>query len=115
MEHVEREVRHILHRTATSPREVNPQVSQGLEVIIRKALEKEPQRRYSSAREMCSNLERLAGGNASAPAEPGEPQHSQAPPMEIAHVLFTDIVGYSKLPMDEQQRLLRRLQKLVRE
>jgi class 3 adenylate cyclase/tetratricopeptide (TPR) repeat protein len=34
--------------------------------------------------------------------------------LEIAHVLFTDIVGYSKLPMDEQELLLRQLQDAVR-
>ena len=34
--------------------------------------------------------------------------------VEIAHVLFADIVGYSRLPMDEQSRLLRRLQEVVR-
>ena len=39
---------------------------------------------------------------------------SQAVNLEIAHVLFTDIVGYSKLPMDQQQRVLRQLQKAVR-
>ena len=34
--------------------------------------------------------------------------------LEIAHVLFTDIVGYSKLPMEQQRSLLRRLQDQVR-
>jgi Tol biopolymer transport system component/class 3 adenylate cyclase len=34
--------------------------------------------------------------------------------LEIAHVLFTDIVGYSKLPMDEQEQLLMQLQAAVR-
>jgi eukaryotic-like serine/threonine-protein kinase len=34
--------------------------------------------------------------------------------LEIAHVLFTDIVGYSKLPMDEQEQLLTQLQDAVR-
>lgn len=33
---------------------------------------------------------------------------------EIAHVLFTDIVGYSKLSMDEQTRLRARLKEVVR-
>jgi Tol biopolymer transport system component/class 3 adenylate cyclase len=35
--------------------------------------------------------------------------------LEIAHVLFTDIVGYSKLPMDKQGQLLMSLQNAVRE
>src|SRR5438132_1381139 len=39
-------------------------------------------------------------------------EHSQ--PSEIAHVLFMDIVSYSTLPMDEQRRVIRRLQSTVR-
>src|SRR5713101_3375023 len=35
--------------------------------------------------------------------------------LEIAHVLFTDIVGYSKLPMEEQEQLLMKLQDTVRQ
>jgi TolB-like protein/class 3 adenylate cyclase/Flp pilus assembly protein TadD len=34
--------------------------------------------------------------------------------LEIAHVLFIDIVGYSKLPIDEQHRLLGVLNQIVR-
>jgi eukaryotic-like serine/threonine-protein kinase len=34
--------------------------------------------------------------------------------LEIAHVLFMDIVGYSKLPMDQQRTLLSELQEAVR-
>jgi tetratricopeptide (TPR) repeat protein len=36
------------------------------------------------------------------------------PPLEVAHVLFMDIVAYSTLPMDEQQKLLLNLQGVVR-
>jgi serine/threonine-protein kinase len=36
------------------------------------------------------------------------------PDMEIAHVLFIDIVGYSKLLVDEQSKLLQRLNQIVR-
>src|SRR5712691_7465112 len=39
---------------------------------------------------------------------------SQIPNLEMAHVLFMDIVAYSKLPMDEQQKVLRLLQESVR-
>ena len=35
-------------------------------------------------------------------------------PLETAHVLFTDIVGYSGLMIDEQSRRLQRLQVIVR-
>lgn len=43
----------------------------------------------------------------SAGGEPGR--------LEIAHVLFTDIVGYSKLPMDKQTVALQRLNRLIRD
>jgi class 3 adenylate cyclase len=34
--------------------------------------------------------------------------------LEIAHVLFTDIVGYSKLPINQQRSLVERLNEIVR-
>src|SRR5947209_20483478 len=35
--------------------------------------------------------------------------------LEIAHVLCSDIVGYSKLPIDQQSESLRQLNQAVRE
>src|ERR671918_354517 len=35
--------------------------------------------------------------------------------LEIAHVLFTDIVGYSKLPITQQRALVERLNEIVRD
>src|ERR1700730_6609417 len=43
------------------------------------------------------------------------PDSGSSRTLEIAHVLFTDIVGYSKLPMDEQEELLMQLQEAVRQ
>ena len=34
--------------------------------------------------------------------------------LEIAHVLFVDMVGYSQLPMGRQKEMLRQLQESVR-
>src|SRR2546421_8715688 len=34
--------------------------------------------------------------------------------LEIAHVLFTDIVGYSKLPIHQQRGVVERLNEIVR-
>src|SRR5438876_12044208 len=34
--------------------------------------------------------------------------------LEIAHVLFTDIVGYSKLPIKQQRASIERLKEIVR-
>jgi Tol biopolymer transport system component/class 3 adenylate cyclase len=63
-----------------------------------------------------------AEGAATTPvASPAAPEAYAAPSdqsliqsVEIAHVLFADIVGYSRLPMGEQSRHLRRLQEVVR-
>src|SRR5436309_802502 len=35
--------------------------------------------------------------------------------LEIAHVLFIDVVGYSKLPVDDQREMIADLNRLVRE
>jgi eukaryotic-like serine/threonine-protein kinase len=43
------------------------------------------------------------------------PDSGSSHTLEIAHVLFTDIVGYSKLPMEEQGQLLMKLQDTVRQ
>lgn len=39
---------------------------------------------------------------------------STVPRLEMAHVLFMDIVGYSRLPMDQQQSVLSHLQHAIR-
>src|SRR5215210_7433340 len=56
-----------------------------------------------------------AGGTES-PATPraASQDKEDAPALEVAHVLFMDIVGYSKLLFDEQTKYLGRLQEIVR-
>lgn len=49
----------ILHFTPPPPRAVNPQLSIGLENIILKCIEKNPDRRYQSVGELLVDLERL--------------------------------------------------------
>jgi DNA-binding SARP family transcriptional activator len=48
------------------------------------------------------------------PAADGLPARDGAE-LEIAHVLYMDIVGYSRLPMPQQPRLLQELQALIRD
>jgi hypothetical protein len=52
-------VQAILHDPPLSPRSVNSRVSAAFEAVILKALDKNPERRYQSARELLVDLDRL--------------------------------------------------------
>jgi serine/threonine protein kinase/tetratricopeptide (TPR) repeat protein len=103
----------ILHRSPRLPRDLNTRISPELQDIIQKALDKDAERRYQSARELEVDLQRIPLSHN--PTEPAADQEPTGPlPLEIAHVLYMDIVSYSKFPMDRQKRLLEELQKTVR-
>ena len=53
----------ILHKAPPPPRTVNPRVSDALENVVAKALEKEPSQRYQSARELRVALEGVSTGS----------------------------------------------------
>jgi serine/threonine protein kinase/tetratricopeptide (TPR) repeat protein len=55
-------VESILHQTPRPPSALNPKVSNGLESIISKTMEKDPHRRYKSAGDLRADLQRLSTG-----------------------------------------------------
>ena len=76
---------------------------------IVKAMSYDPASRHASPREFGDDLSRalLGAEQVRKPAATGA--------IEMAHVLFTDLVGYSLLPMDQQKDYLQQLQQVVRE
>jgi serine/threonine protein kinase/tetratricopeptide (TPR) repeat protein len=50
----------VLHAPPVPPRDINGRLSPGLEAIVLKCLDKDPGRRYQSARELLVDLERLS-------------------------------------------------------
>jgi hypothetical protein len=128
----------ILNREPVAPVRLNPNLPLPLESIVHKALEKDRNLRYQSAAEIRRDLQRLkrdtesggrptatpfdfsvtSGGSATsspAPSLPSPPDSGSKHTLEMAHVLFTDIVAYSRLPMDQQEQALLHLQEAVRE
>jgi eukaryotic-like serine/threonine-protein kinase len=53
----------VLHHPPQPPRQINARLSSGLELIVLKCLDKEPARRYQTARELSVDLERLGLGS----------------------------------------------------
>src|ERR1700733_3208688 len=120
----------ILNRVPVSSVRLNPDLPMGLEEIINKALEKDRNLRYQHASEMRSDLSRLQRDTQvrPSPAAQGEEMAGvqgrssdsskgsspSSRTLEMAHVLFMDIVAYSRMPMDQQEESLRHLQDKVR-
>jgi serine/threonine protein kinase len=130
-----------MHRggVRVKPADLRPSLSAEAEAAILKALAFDPINRYQRAQDFGDQLasalisESNTGGmttrkisEAQNPAAPKADQSSETvlaqatksgatkPTLETAHVLFTDIVGYSKLMIDEQTDRLQELQEIVR-
>ena len=120
----------ILTRAPVPALRLNSALPPQLEEIISKALEKDRELRYQHASDLRTDLQRLKRKMESSQVESRRPSPASASApvaarptagsassqlLEMAHVLFMDIVGYSRLPMDEQKRQLQQLQEMVRE
>ncbi|HEX3228838.1 MAG TPA: protein kinase [Pyrinomonadaceae bacterium] len=97
------------------PRELRPNLSDAAERIILKALSFEPENRYARARDFGDQLAAaLLGEELQTELHPlRASKKDEALPLETAHLLFMDIVGYSKLLMDQQKESIRTLQEIV--
>jgi serine/threonine protein kinase len=126
----------IMNRAPVAPVRLNPDMPPKLEDIINKALEKDRNLRYQHAADMRTDLQRLrrdsetdsravasaassavrdSSGSVPVASQPAPPSDFGSNcPLEMAHVLFTDIVAYSRLPMDRQQQALHHLQEAIR-
>jgi class 3 adenylate cyclase/tetratricopeptide (TPR) repeat protein len=128
----------ILNRAPVAPVRLNPDLPSKLEDIIDKALEKDRNLRYQNAADIRTDLGRLrrdtesgriaavredeppsrtsqATAAVSSGSVPAAPSSGSTRTLEIAHVLFLDIVAYSRLPMEDQEQVLRQLQDTVRQ
>jgi serine/threonine protein kinase len=112
------------------PREKNPAVPPELNDAILKALAKTPADRFQTAAEFRSALDRVplpeqttASNKLAtavlAPPRPtavtGPTQTNSPAKLEMAYVLFMDIVAYSTLPMDQQTERIQELAQVVRD
>jgi serine/threonine protein kinase/outer membrane biosynthesis protein TonB len=100
------------------PRELRPELNDTAQSIILSALSYRPELRQSRVREFTDRLaealgETISGAMPLATGKSSSLQSSGAG-LEMAYVLFMDLVDYSKLPMDQQTSRIQQLQAIVR-
>lgn len=92
------------------PCDLRPDLPAQAQEIILKALSFDEGKRYARARDFG---ELLAQSLTTDLELPKHAQSVEGEDLEMAHVLFMDIVGYSKLPTDEQTQVVKQLQQIV--
>ncbi|HBB94069.1 MAG TPA: hypothetical protein DC054_01645 [Blastocatellia bacterium] len=103
----------------SKPTEFRPDLPPAVDSIIFKALSFEPRDRYESARDFGDLLSTALLGKDEpneVNAKPGRPIEVGGATLypEVAHVLFMDLVGYSRLMLDDQRDRIHELQEIVR-
>ena len=96
------------------PIDLRPALTEAANNVVLKALSFEPKDRYERACEFGDLLaEALFDDNEVTQQSSREHQVARNAELQTAHVLFMDIVAYSKLLIDEQTRQLKQLQEIV--
>ena len=111
----------ILNKEPKPISECRQDVPAYLEKAVEKALEKNPAERFQSAAGLAAALLEpgLLSGTSPTRTAPrnivrtGNSSVTKTPRLEVAHVLFTDIVGYSRLAMDEGAELVEGLIRII--
>jgi serine/threonine protein kinase len=94
-------------------RDLRPEVPEGARRILLKAMAIDPQHRYQSARDMGDLLSQSLSPDGSSTTR--QQDSGEGDRLEIAHVLFLDIVGYSLLSMADQKEYGRMIKDIVRQ
>ena len=84
----------ILNRTPVSPTAVNRRISPALEAVILKAMDKDPDRRYQSARELRVDLERLSSTTISSLRPVPRRKKVRTAGLVLAVVALLVVIGY---------------------
>jgi serine/threonine protein kinase len=96
------------------PAKLRPELPESAETAILKALSFQPQDRYAHACEFGDALAAGLSPSTGVVSKPKSTASSGAQSVEMASVLFLDIVSYSMQPMERQSQLLTALQQIVR-
>jgi len=94
-----------------SARGLRAELSEETEAVLVRGLAFKPEDRYPRISDFAEALRKALVPPASSTQEARRPA---ADGLQMAHVLFMDLIGFSTLPMESQRKYLRELQQVVR-